>query len=271
MKRQQYLTSTISRILFCLILIACTKTPGEVEFSRAQKEVKNSNSREAIIIFHKITRLYPKEEISLKAAREGFSLCKLEKSCEYYDYFLGLIIANSDDDQEVIKAQTELALYYYDKGMYSSAIQTMNTLLSKSNFKHQKNDVRLKLARSYFYIKSFYQSEVELNAYIKEANTDREKFDGLLVKADILSAQKKFNEASLAYKEIKEKYRDHYIKDQVYISEAFMYEDQKLLDQAIITLEEVQKEVENKEFVSVKIERLKERKALMPGASGLKR
>lgn len=246
-------------------------SPGKNELKQAKAEMQNSNYKEAISLFHRITKLYPKDEIALMAAREGASACEKEKSCDYHDYFLKIIINNTTDDSEAIKAQTDLALYYYDKGMYPQTIQTVNTLLSNANFKNKKNEVKLKLARSYFYIKNFFQSKVQLNSYLKEASLDEEQYEGLLLKADIFSAQKKFQDAANIYKSMKEKFKDFYLKNQVYMSEALMFEDQKQLDLAIVTLESVKDDVANKEFLTVKIERLKERRALMPGASGLKR
>lgn len=250
---------------------SCTGKPGSDDFEKAKKELQKSNFKEAIFIFHKITRQFPKDEISLAAAREAAPACEKEKTCEYHDYFLNIIMRESTNEDESVKAQSDLAFYYYDKGMYLQAIQTMNVLLSKPNFKEKRNNAILKLARSYFYIKNFFQSEVELKTYLKSVLTDEEKFEGYLLKADIQSAEKKFVEAANTYKEIKEKFKDLYLKNQVYMSEALMFEDQKQLDQAIITLDSVKNDVSNKEFVVVKIERLKERRALMPGASGLKR
>jgi hypothetical protein len=57
----------------------------------------------------------------------------------------------------------------------------------------------------------------------------------------------------------------------VYLNEAIMFEEQKQLDLAIATLEDVQDQVDGADFIKSKIEKLKERKALMPGASGLKK
>jgi len=55
------------------------------------------------------------------------------------------------------------------------------------------------------------------------------------------------------------------------MNEVWLLEEQKLLDQAVLVLEPVRADVDNGEAIDEKIERLKERKALMPGASGLKR
>jgi hypothetical protein len=49
-------------------------------------------------------------------------------------------------------------------------------------------------------------------------------------------------------------------------------EEQKQIDQAITVLQDVKPEISgNTDSIQLKIDRLKERKALMPGASGLKR
>src|SRR5690606_33717799 len=99
-------------------------------------------------------------------------------------------------------------------------------------FQKGREEMRIKLAKSYFYIKNFYQAEVELNAYIKEVKTDHQKFEGYLLKADIQAANKKYTEAMGTYKEIKENFRDLYFKNQVYMNEVLLLEEQKFLDQA---------------------------------------
>lgn len=251
------------------LLTSCEERKGDGELRDARTA---STATEALDLYRKVIQVYPQDPAAMKAAQEASSLCLKEKSCgEREEFFLRYIIEKSDKETEQISAQKRLAESYYDKGFYQKAINEMNRLLSKGNFKTGRAETKIKLARSNFYIKNFYQAEVELNSYIKEVINDHEKFEGYLLKADIQSANKKYAEAANTYKEIKEKFKNLYFKNQVFMNEVLLLEEQKLLDQAVVILESVRADVENTDAIDAKIERLKERKALMPGASGLKR
>jgi len=73
------------------------------------------------------------------------------------------------------------------------------------------------------------------------------------------------------YKLIQDKFKKLFFQNQVYMNEVLLLEEQKQLDQAIAILEEIKPLVTGQDTIQLKIDRLKERKMLMPGASGLKR
>ncbi len=255
-------------ILFLIALSSCEEREVDSQLKQARK-LSQSKPTEAFDEYAKIIQVRKQEPIAIKAAIEASTLCLKNKECgEKEVFFLKFITNNSLEEKEQIEAQKRLAEYYYDKGFYPQAIQEMNRLLSKGNFKEGRPEIKIKLAKSNFYIKNFYQAEVELNAYIKEANADSQKFEGYLLRADIQSANKKYNEAMATYKDIKDKFPDFYFKNHVYLNEVLLLEEQKLLDQAISLLEGIKDDVANAEPIEGRIERLKERRALMPGAEG---
>lgn len=258
-------------ILCVGLLSSCEEKNGESELKDARK-LAASKPSEAFDEYIKVIQVYKQDPISIKAAIEASTLCLKEKSCgDKEEFFLKYITKNSTSEKDQITAQKRLAEFYYDKGFYPQAIDEMNRLLSKGNFKEGRAETKIKLAKSNFYIKNFYQAEVELNSYIKEVTDDHQKFEGYLLKADIQSANKKYTDAMNTYKDIKENFKDLYYRNQVFMNEVLLLEEQKLLDQAVVVLESIKGDVENADAIEAKIERLKERRALMPGASGLKR
>lgn len=260
----------------CILITSCDEKPGNEEMKKAQK-LSSKRPIEALEEYRKVIQVYPQDPVAIQAALEAAKLCSKGKSCaDKEEYFLEFIIKKSDQESEQIAAEKRLAEVYYDKGFYPRAIDEMDRLLSKANFKEGRGEIKIKLAKSNFYIKNFYQAEVELNSYIKQVKNDQEKFEGYLLRADIQAANKKYTDALDTYKDIKNNFKDLYFKNQVYMNEVLLLEEQKLLDQAVSVLEEVKEDVseakgQNTEFIDMKIEKLKERKALMPGASGLKR
>lgn len=255
-------------LILCLLLSSCEERSKDSRLDKARK-LAQTKPTEAFDEYAKVIQIHKQDSISIKAALEASSLCLKNTECGDKEiFFLKYIINNSLDEKEQIAAQKRLSEYYYDKGFYPQAINEMNRLLSKADFKEGRPEIKIKLAKSNFYIKNFYQAEVELNAYIKEAGTDNQKFEGYLLRADIQAANKKYSDAMETYKEIKEKFSDLYFKNNVFMNEVLLLEEQKLLDQAIATLESVKAEVSNTENIDARIERLKERRALMPGAEG---
>jgi hypothetical protein len=256
-----------------LFLLACESSRPENQYDSIKKDFHSNNILDGLITTEHMLKLHPQDPLSIKAAQEAESVCvKDAKTCsDREEVFLKFIIEKSNKEQDQITAQKRLCEIYYDKGLYPQVIIEMNRLLSKMDFKDGRLEMRLKLARTNFYIKNFYQAQVELKAYLKEAATDEEKFDGYLLQADIQSADKKYTDAMQTYQYIQEHFKALYLKNQVYMNEVLLMEEQKQLDQAIGVLEELKPQVENNEFIQIKIDRLKERKALMPGASGLKR
>lgn len=269
MNHQLQLFSRVLVLISCVLLLGCESRTGESALKAARQKA-NTNPKEALSLYSRVMQVNKNEPIALTAALEASSLCHKEKSCaENEEYYLRYIIKNSDSEAEQIQAQKRLAEGYYEKGFYPHAINEMNRLLSKSNFKDGRLEIKIKLAKSNFYIKNFYQSEVELNSYLKEAKTDEDRFHGYLLRADINAANKKYKDAMETYKEIQAQFRDLYFRNQVYMNEALLLEEQKFLDEAVVVLESVRDHVDqNRDFIDSKIERLKERKALMPGASG---
>lgn len=261
-------------ILSVTLFSSCEEKRGEAELETA-RELSAGKPSEALDQYKRIVQVNQQDPVSIKAALEAANLCLKENVCgDNEEFFLKHIIKKSENNKEQIQAQKRLAEFYYDKGFFSQAIDEMNRLLSKESFKEGRSEIKIKLAKANFYIKNFYQAEVELNSYIKEVTEDQEKFLGFLLKADIQTANKKYLEAMTTYKDIKQEYRDLYFKNQVYMNEVLLLEEQKLIDQAVTILESVKLEAQalpGTEFIDSKIERLKERKALMPGASGLKR
>jgi tetratricopeptide (TPR) repeat protein len=257
-----------------LILSACDDHSGQGELNTARK-LSTEKPSEAVDQYKKIVQVNQQDPIGLKAAQEAESLCLKEKICsDNEEFFLRHIIKKSENENEQISAQKRLSEYYFDKGFYSQAIEELARLLSKGNFKEGREGARLMLAKSNFYIKNFFQAEVELSSYIKEVKSDQEKFEGYLLKADIQSANKKYIEAMATYANIKANFRELYFKNQVFMNEVLLLEEQKLLDQAVKLLESIKtesQEIQSTDFIDAKIEKLKEQKTLMPGATGLKK
>lgn len=262
------------RTVFCLlalfILVSCEDHKGKAEYEKA-KELLAANSNQAVRDFERVLKVFPKSQYSMKASLDMLEFCPSSKACQETEIvFLKYILANTTDSEKTLKAMKRISEVYFERGYYTQAIEAINLLLSKDS-ENAFLEQRLQLAKSYFYLRNLYQAEIELNTYIKNIESEDKRVDGLMLKAEILGAQKKYNDAVSTYKEIKTKHKDVYLKNQVYVNEAIMFEEQKQLDLAIATLEEVQDQVEGSEFIKSKIEKLKERKALMPGASGLKK
>ncbi len=264
----------IGLLLFiCVALCSCEPKGSKKEFEAVKKLFNQNKNEEGIVLTEQTTKLYPEDTASVEAAKLAAETClKDSKTCgDREEIFLKFIIKRSSSEQDQIKSLKRLCEIYYDKGLYSQVVVEMSRLLSKQEFQDGRLEIRLKLARTNFYIKNFYQAQTELKKYLTEAKTEEEKFSGYQLQADIQAADKKYADAMKTYKYIFDNFKELYLKNQIYMNEVLLMEDQKQLDQAIGFLENLKPQIENHDFIQAKIERLKERKALLPGASGLKR
>src|SRR5690606_17204406 len=97
------------------------------------------------------------------------------------------------------------------------------------------------------------------------------RFDALVFKGNILQASKRLDEAIAVFIKVRDEYRSRSEAENIGMSLAICYEEKNELKTAVGVLEEMKKHNQNPEFIQIRINRLKERMANLPGAGGFKR
>lgn len=254
------------------LLIACT-SPEARDLERAREEVRKGHYRTSITYFERVLKRTPASAEALDAAREGarvsvFDLKDFQKATSFYRH----LILYSESAPERESAQKEIAnIAFENLNDYQSASLEFSKLLSLNLPFAERARYQLALARSYFYLGEFEQSESETDDLLKERLPDDVRFSVLGLKGNILVSKKEFSEAAQIYQQILKDFPERSQQENVAIQLALCHEENQDFRAAIQVLETTKTNSENQDYIELRIKRLQERLRNQPGARGFRK
>ena len=248
-----------------LALTGCTSR-SERELSQAKAELSAGNQKAALIRLENLLLIDPDDSVTLNAAREGARVSFFEaKDFQRAIRFNEHLVLYSTDPEEVIRSQKQIVLIYLEHLQdYEKSIIEIGRVLSIETDPKEVVDLRMKLARSFYHLKRFFQALTEINEALKSKEGKAEEFALLLLKANVLTADKKFPEAVTIYQQLMGIDRARAIKENVPMTLAVCLEETKDFTQAMDVLEKIKPEYPVPEYVDLRIKRLKERAKNQP-------
>lgn len=255
-------------LLFGLFGNCGCQSRSEREYKEAQANISNKDFRAALVKLENVLQVSPEETVALQAAREGARVAFLEsKEFQKAIRFNEHLVLYSQDPSEVIQAQRSIVLIYLEHlNDYEKSIIEIGKLLSVETDPAAKVELRKKLARSYYHLKRFFQALAEIDEALKSKEGKEQEFDLLLLKANVLTADKKFPEAVELLKGLLEKNRALAIKENVPMTLAVCFEEMKDFGSALELLEKIRPEYPVPEYVDLRIKRLQDRAKNQPKA-----
>jgi len=265
----------IKKVIFLVILnilSACTPS-DEGPYKNGLSSLKNSNFKESIVSFKQSTLINPNGKYALLSAKEGAKVAYYElKDFESAIYFLKNIVVISNLHEERISAQRQMvSIYFTNLNDYKNSIIEINRLLSMTEDQDEKEKLKEKLARSYFYMNNFIQAQSEAEEVIRTGKDQETIFQMLALKGNIFLAKKNIQQASDVFHEILKKYPDKAVKENIASTLAVAYEEMKDYKKAVEVLESMKKYHQTPEYLDLRIKRLKQSEKNQPGARGLRR
>lgn len=260
-------------LIFSLFIVACTVDQSEVELRKANWSMKQKEYRTAIYYYNRVIKRSPKADSAIEAARMGYrvALFSLE-DFQAAVSFLSHIVMHSPSEEERKDAQRNLATIYFEKiNDYKKSVIEFNRLLTLKLSDSEAIDYRFDLARSHFYLKEFYQSEVEIDQILKKDLPEKKRFQTLLFLANIYLTNKQTDKAINHLVELKTKYPALAHKENIDLSLSVAYEEMSDFQKAIEILQDMRNSYSKPEFIDLKIRRLKERQRNLPGARGYRK
>ncbi len=268
----------ISRILLSLtgvLWISCFSNPVDRHFEKAVEAEKGHQYELAVELLDRVIGIEgsPGSKRGIEAAELAARIALLDlknfqKAIKYFQH----IVIHSPDPAKRIEAQKSLASVYYENiADYESAILQYNKLLGVETDPEEKKKFRFAIAKSYYYLHKFFQAQTELDVLLSEKSDSKTYFDALRLKADLLVSTKKFDQAVEIYQKIIQMFPERSKEEHVELNLAVCYEELEMFDQTIKVLNQIRDEYPSPEFIDIKIKRLKEHQALLPGARGLKK
>lgn len=267
MKRAE---NAIAALLAVLLLAACTNST-DLEMRRAHRALAAGDHEKAVHHFRRVMKSEPADTTGLKAAEQAahaalFELKDFKLALSLYKH----IVVHSSDRDQMLEAQKKIAeIVFTNLGDHEQAIREYHRLLELPHTPEEELEYRLTLARSYFFLNNFYQSEVEIDQILKgRPRENPENFPALLLRANLLVSTQKTDEAIEAFTELTKLFPERSKKEQIYLNLALCYEEKKDFDKAIEILTAALDDYPTPEFLKLRIQRLEVRKSLLPGASG---
>lgn len=259
-------------LVFLGLLAGCTSQEGRI-FKEAMTQMNQGSYKQAMSDFEKVVKRAPDSTLGVRAAKEGARLSLYEmKDFPKALEFLKLVILYSKDPADRFQAQKQLAGIYFDNLQnYSMAIKEYTKLLQLVLSPAEQAQYRVILARSYFYLNEFNQSEAEIKEVLK-ANIDPAlAFSAIVLQGNIKVEQKAFGAAADVYKKLIADYPERALQENIHLSLAVCYEESRDYVNAIKTLESLRGKYSVPEYIELRIKRVQERQKNLPGARGYRK
>lgn len=259
-------------LAFLIFLGGCTPPEGQ-DFKQGQKEASQGQYSLSLSSFERSTKRNPTSFWAMKSAREGariafFETKDFKKAAEFYRH----IVLNSLDHQERLEAQQKLGEVYLDNLQdYAQAIIEYSKLVEQNLSDQEVGTYRLGLARAHYYQNNLFQSDSELAQILKLKVEPPLRFNALMLKGNILIAQKDFSKAATLFKELIRDYPERAQKESVPMTLAVCYEEAGEMQNALQVLEGLRGRYSPPEYIELRIKRLKERQKNQPGARGFRK
>ena len=258
---------------FVFLLSACTGRAEKLEMGRASEAEQKKQYQSAYDHYKRVVDKNPSNEIGVKASQGAaklahYDLKKFQEAIELYRN----VVLYSPDPAARLDAERKIAdIEFSQLSDYTAAIAEYQKLLDLPLSAADEINYRFALAKSYFYLNDFYQSQVEIDALLKKSKDPQLSFDAGLLKANILLTSKDLDKAVQQLEELKQKDPARSKNENLDLVLAVTYEEQKNFAKAIETLEDMRSYYPRKDFIERRIKTLKDRQAQLPGAKGLKK
>ena len=282
-KKESISNKYIKHFLVVYILaFGCAKSPEDISyFKKAQKSERQKNYTQAIFFLNKAIDTSENPQLLLQAAKQGLYILKYSIKNELEDKlkghsknrlqirYLRLILIYSQDEVERLSSQKSIAdIYFNTIKDYHKAIEELSRLFTFNLSKSQILEIRLKISKSYYHIGKLQQARIELEKIEKNS---KPSFEVLLLKGNILLGEEKLDQSALVYENLIEKFPKKSITNKVFLTLSLCYEEQKKFQKAIDLLSKFLKDhtssldISDRNFISMKIQRLKETHKMQPG------
>lgn len=243
------------------------------DYKLAQKSIAQGHFRIALSYLDRVVKRTPPSKYSMEAAREAarisfFELKDYNKAVHYYHF----IVLNSQNEGERLEAQKQIAsIYFNNLQNHQQSILEYSKLQQLPHTDLEATQYKINIARSYYYLNSFFQSESEIDALLKLKADDNVRFSALMLKGNILVARKDFVGAVDIFKSLIEKYPKKANQENVALTLAVCYEESFDFKSAIAVLEQLRASYKPEEYIELRIKRLQERMKNAPGAKGFRK
>jgi len=259
-------------VLLFVAVIGCTPSFQRWQYSSAIHLAEKKDFPQAVDRFSRVVKRAPEHPLALEAARRGARIATFEtknfpKAAEFYRH----LVLYSPDVKERISAQKSLAEIYFDKLMnYDQALLEYSRLLPLVGDAEQ-SAYRMAMAKAHLNLNNLSQALIEIEELVTKKISDDIRFEALELKGNLLQTAKRLDEAIAVFEQLMKEFPQRAQNDNVGMSLAVCLEEKGDFKRAIQVLEGIKGHYPTPDFIQVRVNRLKDRMANLPGAQGFKR
>jgi tetratricopeptide (TPR) repeat protein len=245
-------------IFFSFFVFSCTPQYDR-NYTEAYAEIEKGHFRIATDLLEKAAQQDKDDKKRTKAYVEAARIARFE--IQDFERAIRLnrqIILKSTDSRQRLLAQDAIAEIYFENIQnYSQALKEMLVLEQLNQGEEQNEKLRFKIAHAQFLSGNIPSALEYIDASLKSPVSDRKNL--LKLKAQVLVAQKKFDEALACYEEIFKIDADFFQRENLFISTSIVYEEKEDYSSALAYLQKHQEQIKDKAYLELRIKRLKER------------
>lgn len=263
----------VAVVFAAAVTVGCNLTFTNLEFRRGKSALAAQNYQEAVKHFKKVISRDPESDYAIESAREAAHIAYFEtREFKLAEEFYTHLVKYSRDEKERREAQKSIANIYFEKlNDYKKSIEEFNKLLILRNSNEEQVDYHFKIARALFYLNQFQDALKEVDSAVRINDNHEQEFELKVFRANIDFNTRHLDDAVKTYEELIKTYPEKSRSENVAMNLVVCYEEQEAFDKAIQTLESQRPYQKDQEFIDLKIKRLKERKANLPGSKGLRK
>lgn len=239
---------------------------NEREYKSALQSVEQKDYSTALQAFEGILKVDPSDPTAIKAAREAarisyFEIKDFHRALKFFQH----LTLYSKDPEEVLQSQRLIVeIYLKHLNDYDKAVVELGKLIPIEDDPKARTALRIQAARAHYHMKRFFQALAEINEALKTKESKEYEFEILLLKANVLTADKKYSEAVELFKSLMTQDRKLAIKENVPLALAACYEEMKEFDLAFALLQSIREEHPVPEYIDLRIKRLNDRAKNQP-------
>lgn len=255
-------------VLFVFVFLGACKPVAERLYTEAHTEIEKGHFRIAVDLLEKSAELEQKETVKIKSLLEAASIARFE----IQDYARAVriyraIILKSLDEEQRIGAQRAIAeIYFEDLQSYDQALKELQILQPLVRDDKEKEKIKLKIAQTLYLTGNYQQALEEISTVLNSIKNEMLNF--LKLKAQVLTAQKKYKEAIAVYEEIRKKDTKYFEQENLFIATSVVYEENEEYAEALEYLTKFEEKIKDKAYYELRFKRLKERLVNRPFYKG---
>lgn len=263
------LTNSLYVVGSLFFLVSC-QSRSEKLYAAAYEKINQNQFSEAIQLLESSVEL---EKDNIKKTKAQFEAARLLRF-ELQDYekalkLLRTVVLQSQDSKMRLLAQESICEIYFDHLQnYHQALNELlilEPLLSET----KKEIIRLKIAQSHRFLGNYQAALEYVDVSLKNSLIEKNSF--LKIKSQIYQVQQKFDDAIKIYEEIYKNDKTYFIENKLFAAVSNIHEEKKEYKQAIEYLETHSNEISDKNYLDLRIKKMKEKQINKPFSKGVRK